>query len=103
MNQVAMQSVREACRLGKEQCDRYVYDRLVTRKVSLYSVMKKNNLPLFREKNKMSTSKGKLRTVSSNQECKLYASLYNACQSRDGDLDDFYALENHCFPPALSE
>lgn len=76
MSQEAMKSVRKAQRLGKEQYDRYVEERLITGQVSLYSVIKSNNLPLFREKNKVSTSKGRLRIVSLKQESKLYASLY---------------------------
>ena len=103
MSQEAMQSVREAQRLGKEQYDRYVKERLIMRQVSLYSAIKRNSLPLFREKNKVSTSKGKLRMVSLKEECWLYASLYVACQSRDGDLQDFFTHENHSYPPALSE
>ena len=34
---------------------------------------------------------------------RLYANLYVACQSRDGDLDNFFAHENHSFPVAISE
>ena len=103
MCQEAVQSVREAQRLGKEQYDQYVKERLVKGEVSLYDVIKRNNLPLLREKNKVSTSKGKLKMVSLKQECKLYASLYVACQSRNGDLQDFFTHENHSYPPAISE
>lgn len=40
--------------------------------------------------------------ASLKDDCKLYASLYVACQTREGDLEDFFAHENHSFPPALS-
>ena len=33
----------------------------------------------------------------------LYANLYVACQSRDGDLENFYMHENHLYPPSISE
>ena len=34
---------------------------------------------------------------------RLYVNLQVACQSRDGDLDNFFAHENHSFPVAISE
>ena len=33
----------------------------------------------------------------------MYASLYIASQAKEGDLDDFFQLENHAYPPSLSE
>ena len=33
----------------------------------------------------------------------LYADLYVACQSREGDLDNFFAHRNHAFPVSISE
>ncbi|VDI42239.1 Hypothetical predicted protein, partial [Mytilus galloprovincialis] len=32
-----------------------------------------------------------------------FEKLYIACQSRDGNLDDFFRHENHAFPPSLSQ
>ena len=75
----------------------------MTGKVSIYTPISKNKLPLFREKNTLTTTKEKLQVVSLKQDCKLFASLYLSCQSRDGDLDDFFAHENHVYPPSLSE
>ena len=34
--------------------------------------------------------------------CSLFSRLYIACQSRDGDLDQFFSHENQAAPPALS-
>ena len=33
----------------------------------------------------------------------MYENLYVTCQSREGDLDNFFAHENHAFPVSLSE
>ena len=103
MNESAATSVRVAYATGKKQYDEYLNDRLVTGKVSIYAPISKNKLPLFREKNTLTTTKAKLQIVSLKQDCKLFASLYVSCQSRDGDLDDFFAHENHVYPPSLSE
>ena len=34
-------------------------------------------------------------------DCSLFLRLYIACQSRDGDLDQFFSHENQAAPPAL--
>ena len=49
----------------------------------------------FEEKIQYQTSKEKLKMVSIKQDCKLFASLYIACQARDGDLEEFLRHENH--------
>ena len=36
-------------------------------------------------------------------ERNLYANLYVACQSREGDLDNFFAHENHSYPVSISD
>ena len=35
-------------------------------------------------------------------EASLFATLYVACQTRDGDMDTFFSHENQPFPPSLS-
>ena len=99
----ATNSVKNAKLLGEQQYNTFVLDRLKTKAISLYNVIKRNNLQLFRSKHlvKMSKSKQKLSLVTADR--RLYANLYVACQSRDGDLDNFFAHENHSFPVAISE
>ena len=41
--------------------------------------------------------------VSLKLDCRLYASLYVACQVRKGNLDDFFLHENHSYPISISE
>ena len=48
-------------------------------------------------------SKAKLKAISPKQDSKLFASLYVACQRREGDLGDFFSHENHVYPPSISE
>lgn len=35
-------------------------------------------------------------------DCSRFSSLYISCQTRDGDLDEFFAHENQACPPSLS-
>ena len=41
------------------------------------------------------------RKLNKKAERKLYANLYIACQSRDGDLDNFFAHKNQTFPESI--
>ena len=99
----SIKSVQNAKKIGEAQYQAYVRERLLTCKKSIYEVIPKNKLSLFRNKNAVKFSKEKLKVVSLQQDRKLYASLYVACQSRNGDLADFFAHENHAYPPAISE
>ena len=103
MNSASGESVRNAENIGKKQYEEYVWKRLVTCEKSIHELIPKNNLPHFRKKNAVSTSKGKLKIASLQDDRKLYASLYVACQSRCGDLADFFAHENHSYPASISE
>ena len=78
-------------------------ERIQCNTKSLYDKIKKNNFPLFQSKNSIVTNKSKQKIVSLQTECRLYASLYITCQSRDGDLDNISMYENHLYPPSLSE
>eukprot|EP00112_Aurelia_sp_Birch-Aquarium-sp1_P020427 Seg5269.1 transcript_id=Seg5269.1/GoldUCD/mRNA.D3Y31 product="hypothetical protein" protein_id=Seg5269.1/GoldUCD/D3Y31 len=103
MSEAAATSVKIAYDTGKKQYKDFVHTRLRTCEVSIHTSIPKNKLPLFRAKNAVSTSKEKLKMVSLKQDCKLFASLYVACQARDGDLKEFFRHENHANPPSISE
>ena len=47
-------------------------------------------------------SKGKLQLQSLKVTLKVFSMLYLACQSRDGDVDQFFCHEKHACPPCLS-
>ena len=99
----ARKSVTEAWKTGSEQYKVFIEDRLVKKTSSFYDSIKRNNLSLFRQKHILNISKPRQKILSLNSERKLYANLYVACQSREGDLDNFFSHENHAFPIAISE
>ena len=37
------------------------------------------------------------------EDCSLFGRLYIACQTRDGNLDEFFSYENQPWPPSLSD
>jgi len=82
MNEEATKSVNKAKNLGEEQYQQYVEERLIKCKVPVYKKIQKNKLLFYREKNKVCSSKRKMKAVSLKQEKNLYASMFVACQLR---------------------
>ena len=62
-----------------------------------------NKLPLLNTELVSKSSKGQENIKLVKADCQLFSNLYLASQSRVGDLDNFFALENHAFPVSLSE
>ena len=73
--------VKMAKEIGKRQYDLFVEECLISRSVSLYHNIKKNNLLLFRHKNSTVTLKSKKKIVNLTSDHQLFANLYVACQS----------------------
>ena len=103
MNEEAVDSVKRVKDLGERQFRQYVEKRLIKCEVPIHEKIEKNKLVLFRAKNKVCSSKGKMKAVSLKQEKYLYASLFVACQLRDCNLTEFFEHENHSYPPSISE
>ncbi|VDI13834.1 Hypothetical predicted protein [Mytilus galloprovincialis] len=83
--------------LGQEQFEKYTKERLVDRTTSVFDTIKRNKLPLFQ------TPPPAKKNVYDRSQANGFEKLYIACQSRDGNLDDFFRHENHAFPPSLSQ
>ena len=103
LDDVATKSVKDVKRIGEDQYTAFVNERLINRRTSLYDTLKRNDLSLFRQKHLLNMSKSKQKIATLNSERRLYANLYVACQSTEGDLDNFFAHENHAFPDSISE
>ena len=103
MNEEAVDSVKMAKDLGERQFRQYVEKRLIKCEVPIHEKIEKNKLVQFRAKNKVCSSKGKMKAVSLKQEKNLYASLFMACQLRDCNLTEYFEHENHSYPPSISE
>ena len=48
-------------------------------------------------------NKGKQHLISLKSDVGLFSRLYIGCQTRDGNLEEFFRHENQAFPPALSD
>lgn len=103
LDDIADKSVNNAKKTGKDQYATFVKERLTNRSTSLYDILPRNQLPLFRQKHVLKVSKSEQKIATLNSERRLYANLYVACQSREGHLDNFFSHENHAFPISISE
>ena len=97
-------SVHSVTKLGEDQFNKFFENRLQSEKESLYDVISKNRLQLFKQSNvSQSSSKAKQKMDSVVADPKLFSRLFIACQSRTGDLQDFFFHENHSYPISISE
>lgn len=86
---------------GNVQYQAFIKDVVTACTKTIHDTIKKNNLSLFkRSGKKKSTNQGKKIKVLANNMA-LFAQLYVAMQSRDGDLDEFFFHEVQAFPPFL--
>ena len=97
-----VQTVESAYKIGKHQFDLFVKERLMERKVPLDEVLSRNKLALFSTKH-VPEKKGKQQLMSMKSDMQLFSRLYIACQTRDGNLDEFFHHENQSCPPSLSD
>ena len=89
--------------IGKGQYELFTKERLTERFKPIDDSISRNNLPLWKPGSKSSTSKEKMKLKSVKTDCQLFRRPYIGCQSRDGDLDDFFSHENQGSPPSLSD
>ena len=57
------------------------------------SHLKKNNLPTFSTPTKKAVSKDQVKDKQLKEDCSLFGRLYTTCQTRDGNLDEFFSNE----------
>ena len=96
-------TVHEIEKLGQEQHNSYVLERLVNQAKPITDPIKINNLPLFTRPPVRDKSRTQLQVSSLKNDCTQCSRLFVASQIRDGDLDEFFAHENQARPPALSQ
>jgi hypothetical protein len=103
MNNDVVEAVKNVDKIGQEQYSSYVECRLKRRTTSISEPNKKNQLPLFSNSVQKVQSKDKSKIVQLKNDCSLFSRLYIACQSRDGNLEEFFRHENQPWPPSLAD
>ena len=88
--------------LGKEQCEIFISERLVEKKKPLTDPITRNKLSFFTTSFQRS-SKAIQQLSSMKRDCSLFSRMYISCQTRNGDLDEFFRHENQDCLPSLSD
>ena len=88
---------------GIKQYQDYVTKILEDRTISIHESIKRNSLPLFKRPQVKATSKQGKKIKLLQNNIALFGQLYISMQSRDGDLEEFFAHEIQSFPPSLSD
>ena len=96
-------SVQNVQKVGKEALESFVQERLIERKKPLTDVLCRKKLPLFSSSSAKAHPKDKQKVASLKNDVQLFSRLYIACQTREGNLDDFFSHENQASPPSLSQ
>jgi hypothetical protein len=90
MGENAATSLQTVKAIGQSQYDTYVAERLEKRVTPVSDIIPRNNMTLFHKTSpsKQSRTSHQIRTLKSN--CELFGRMYISCQSRNGDMDEFF-------------
>ena len=86
---------------GQEQYATFVEERLRTNTKPITATITRNKVVLFNKQAQRSNKAGSKANLL-RSESSLFPRLYIACQTRDGDLKNFFSHENQPFPPSVS-
>ena len=103
MDETVVKAVREVVSIDQDQYKAFVKERFQERTKPITEAIKKNQLPLFKQQPQKNQTKDKQKVAALKSDCALFSRLYIACQSRDGNLEEFFKHENQPFPPTLAQ
>lgn len=103
MPKEVVESVKNIQKVGQDQYKAFVTEKMIQRTKPITDPIKRNKLPLFSRLPIKAASKKQAQVAALKDDCSLFSRLYIACQSRDGDLQDFFKHENQPWPPSLSQ
>ena len=99
----AIEAVRKVREIGLKQFQGFVRDCLVERTKPVEDTIHRNKLKVFKAQPIRNVSKEKHKLTCLKNNAQLFSRLYISCQTRDGNLDEFFRHENQACPPALSD
>ena len=96
-----VKTVRTAQKIGQEQFHAFTKECIIDRTKSLDDTIHRNKLPLFGTSTRKAP-KRKQQLTSLKSDVQLFSRLYIGCQTRDGNLDEFFRHENQACPPSCT-
>ena len=97
IEEVSAISVQNTLAKGEQQFNDFTRDRLVQRTKPITDPVHRNRNHLFSRLKKAQRAESVLKS-----DCSLFSRLSIACQTRQGDMKEFFSHENRAFPPSLS-
>ena len=83
---------------GKEQCESFVQDCLIKQVKSVFDPINRNKLHLFSTPVEKKLSNEEQKIVSLKNDFALFSRLYISCQTRHGNLEEFFTMKIRCIP-----
>ena len=90
----AVETVRNVMKIGQEQFQAFTRDCMGERTKSINDAIRRNKLKVFNTSTPRSVSKGKQQLASLRNDVALFSRPYIGCQTRDGNLEEFFRHEN---------
>ena len=103
MPKEVVETVKNVRVIGQSKYTEFVKERFLTSSKKISEPIHKNKLPTFSAPGKKSKGTAKTNITALKDDYSLFARLFIACQSRDGDLENFFRHENQPYPPSLSK
>ena len=103
VDETVVNTVQNVVKIREVQFNTFVKERFIDRNKPVTDTIKKNKLPTFNTSSKKVMTKEKEKIGLLKEDCALLSRLYIACQSRDGNLEEFFQFENQPWPPSLSQ
>ena len=100
MSEDAVSTVQGIVNLGQQQYNDFIEERFLKGEKSISEPIKRNKLALFSNQKPRSIKQTSLGVLKS--DLALFARLYMACQTRGGNLQEFFRHENQPWPPSLA-
>ena len=96
-------AVRKVRKIVLKQFQGFARDCLVVRTKTVQETIHRYKLTVFKAPPIRNVSKEKHKLTCFKNNVQLFTWLYISCQTRDGNLDEFFRHENQACPPALSD
>ena len=98
-----VQPVRDDERTGQDMYAAFVEVRFIKREKKVFDSIKKNSITLFRTPITTVAQQEKSNLNLLKNDFSFFSRLYKSCQTRRGNVQEFFKHKNQRFPPSLSQ
>ena len=95
MENAVIQTVKNVLPLVRKSTIHFSKSDLTKSTKEVTSVISTNKLPLFRIPLEQNSDKKKVQVAALKDDCAIFSRRYIACQSREGNPNEFFKHKNH--------